>query len=86
MGDLSKDGKGEALTLQVRKIGNSVGVIFPKELLHRLRLKEGDTLHVVEQPDRDLKLTPYDPRHAEALEFARKAFQEYGDTFRELAK
>ena len=86
MGDIPKDLEGDALTLQVRKIGNSVGVIFPKELLHRLRLKEGDTLHVVEQSERNLKLTPYDPKHAKALALARKAFGEYGDTFRELAK
>jgi putative addiction module antidote len=86
MGQIPKELEGEALVLQVRKIGNSVGVIFPKELLNRLRLKEGDSLHVIEQPERNLKLTPYDPKHAQALALARKAFQDYGDTFRELAK
>ncbi|MGL4444884.1 MAG: AbrB/MazE/SpoVT family DNA-binding domain-containing protein, partial [Alsobacter sp.] len=38
------------VTLQVRKIGNSIGVILPKELLARLKLQEGDVLHVVEEP------------------------------------
>jgi putative addiction module antidote len=76
----------EGLVLQVRKIGNSIGLILPKELLARLRLQEGDKLHVVEQTERGLKLSPYDPKHAKAMEIARRAFREYADTFRALAK
>ncbi len=76
----------EGFVLQVRKIGNSTGVILPKELLQRLRLKEGDVLHVVEQSERGLKLTPYDPKHAKAMEIARRAFRDYADTFKALAK
>ncbi len=78
--------ESEGFVLQVRKIGNSIGVILPKELLQRLRLKEGDTLHVVEQSERGLKLTPYDPKHAKAMEIARRAFRDYADTFKALAK
>lgn len=73
-------------TLQVRRIGNSVGVIFPKELLARLRLKEGDKLYAVEQTERGLKLTPYDPKHARTMTIAREVMEEYRDTFRALAK
>ena len=58
----------EGYVLQVRKIGNSTGLILPKELLARLKLSEGDKLHVVEQTERGLKLTPYDPKHAKAME------------------
>ena len=76
----------EGATLQVRKIGNSVGLILPKELLARLKLKEGDTLHIVEQTERGLKLSPYDPKHAKAMEIARRAFRNYADTFKALAK
>lgn len=72
--------------LQIRRIGNSVGLILPKELLARLRLKEGDKLHIVEQTDRGLKLSPYDPKHAKAMEIARQAFRDYADTFKALAK
>ena len=43
--------------LQVKKIGNSVGLILPKDLLARLKLKEGDRLHVIEQTERGFKLT-----------------------------
>lgn len=76
----------EGFVLQVRKIGNSTGVILPKELLHRLRLKEGDALHVIEQSERGVKLSPYDPKHAKAMAIARKAFRDYADTFKALAK
>ena len=72
--------------LQVKKIGNSVGLILPKDLLARLKLKEGDRLHVIEQTERGFKLTPYDPKHAKAMKIARKVMEEYQDTFRALAK
>ena len=77
---------GEGVQLQVRRIGNSVGLILPKELLARLKLKEGDVLHVVEQTERGLKLTPYDPGHAKAMDIARRAMKKYADTFNALAK
>jgi putative addiction module antidote len=72
--------------LQIRKIGNSIGLILPKELLARLKLQEGDKLHVIEQPERGLKLTPYDPKHAEAMEIARRSFRKYADTYKALAE
>jgi putative addiction module antidote len=72
--------------LHVKKIGNSLGLILPKELLARLKLKEGDRLHVIEQTERGLKLTPYDPKHAKAMKIARRVMEEYQDTFRALAK
>jgi putative addiction module antidote len=76
----------DGAVLQVRRIGNSVGVILPKDLLARLNLKEGDKLHVIEQSERGLKLTPYDPKHARAIEIARRAFRTYANTFKALAK
>jgi putative addiction module antidote len=76
----------EGYVLQVKKIGNSVGLILPKDLLARLKLSEGDKLHVVEQTERGIKLSPYDPKHAKAMEFARRSFREYADTYKALAK
>src|SRR5882672_7655358 len=76
----------EGAVLQVRKIGNSIGLILPKELLARLKLKEGDKLHVVEQTERGLKLSPYDPKHAKAMDIARRSFRKYADTYKALAK
>jgi putative addiction module antidote len=86
MAEIEKPSESDGIVLRVRKIGNSVGVILPKELLARLRLKEGDKLHIVEQTERGLKLSPYDPHHAKAMEIARQAFRDYADTFKALAK
>jgi putative addiction module antidote len=76
----------EGYLLQIKKVGNSVGLILPKELLARLKLKEGDKLHVVEQTERGMKLSPYDPKHAKAMEIARRSFRKYADTYKALAK
>jgi putative addiction module antidote len=76
----------EGYLLQIKKIGNSLGLIFPKELLARLKLKEGDKLHIVEQTERGIKLSPYDPKHAKAMDIARRSFRKYADTYKALAK
>jgi len=82
----ARDAEVEGAVLQIRKIGNSVGLILPKELLARLKLKEGDKLYVVEQTERGIKLTPYDPKHAEAMDIARRSFRKYADTYKALAE
>jgi putative addiction module antidote len=76
----------EGYLLQIKKIGNSLGLILPKELLARLKLKEGDKFHIVEQTERGIKLSPYDPKHAKAMELARRSFRRYADTYKALAK
>jgi putative addiction module antidote len=76
----------EGYLLQIKKVGNSLGLVLPKELLARLKLKEGDKFHIVEQTERGIKLSPYDPRHAEAMEFARRSFRKYANTYKALAK
>ncbi len=76
----------EGFLLQIKKIGNSLGLILPKELLARLKLKEGDKFHIVEQTERGIKLSPYDPKHAKAMEIARRSFRKYADTYKALAK
>lgn len=76
----------EGYLLQIKKVGNSLGLILPKELLARLKLKEGDKFHIVEQTERGIKLTPYDPKHAEAMEIARRSFRKYADTYKALAE
>ena len=76
----------EGYVLHIKKIGNSTGLILPKELLARLKLGEGDKLHVVEQTERGIKLSPYDPKHAKAMAIARRSFRRYADAYRALAK
>jgi putative addiction module antidote len=72
-------------TLKLTQIGNSVGVILPKELLTRLRVEKGDTVFVTETTD-GVVLTPYDPSVAAQVEAGRQFMREYRDAFRELAK
>ena len=71
--------------LKLTQIGNSVGVILPKEVLARLKVEKGDTLYVSETPD-GVALTPYDPSFEAQLELGRDFMREYRDTFRALAK
>lgn len=86
MTELPREADIEGYLLRIKKIGNSVGLILPKELLARLKLKEGDKLHVIEQTERGIKLSPYDPKHAKAMEIARRSFRKYADTYKALAK
>ena len=71
--------------LKLTQIGNSIGVILPKEVLARLKLSKGDLLHVTDTPD-GLALTPYDPSFDDQLEIGREFMREFRDTFRALAK
>lgn len=72
-------------TLKLRAIGNSVGVVLPKELLAKLDLREGDTVHVVEQPG-GITLTRLSPAQEEQLRVGREVMRKYRNVLRELAK
>ena len=71
--------------LKLRAIGNSIGVLLPKEILARLKVGEGDTLHVVETKD-GIMLTPLDPAVAEQIRLGREVMHQYRDTLRALAQ
>lgn len=71
--------------LKLRKVGNSVGATFPAELLARLQVSEGDTLHVSSAPG-GIFLTPYDPKFEAQMTTARKIMRERRNVLRELAK
>lgn len=74
------------MKIEIKKIGNSMGVILPKELLARLGLKQGDTLFVTELADGGLRLVPHDPNFERGMEIARKVMSTYRNALRELAK
>ena len=74
------------MKLEIKKIGNSTGVILPKELLTRLGLKQGDEVFITELPDRAVKLSTYNPHHEKVMEIGREVLREYRETFKELAK
>lgn len=71
--------------LKLTQIGNSVGLILPKEELARLKLVKGDTLYVTETPN-GLTLTPYNPEIEAQIDAGREFMREFRDTFHELAK
>ena len=71
--------------LKLTQIGNSVGVILPKEVLARLKVEKGDTLFLTEASN-GVVLTPYDPEMEEQLELGREFMREFRDTFHQLAK
>jgi putative addiction module antidote len=73
-------------TLRVRKIGNSIGFILPKDTAARLDLKEGDRLFLVEQPGGGFVLTPHDPDFEKAMAVARRGMKRYRNALAELAK
>lgn len=72
-------------TLKVVAVGNSVGVILPKELAERLRVTKGDTLYATQTPD-GIQLTPYDPDFARQMELAEQVMREDRDALRKLAE
>jgi putative addiction module antidote len=71
--------------LKLTQIGNSVGVILPKEVLAKLKVEKGDTLYVTETPD-GVALSALDPSFEQQLEIGREFMREFRDTFRALAK
>ena len=76
----------EGVTLHIRKIGNSIGLILPKDFAARHDFKVDDALHVVEQPGGGVTLSPYDPAFAKAMHIARKGMKIYRNALAELAK
>jgi putative addiction module antidote len=74
------------LELKLRKVGNSVGVILPKEALAHLNVQEGDSLCVTEGPDGSLRLSATQTEVTRQMEVAQDLMNRYRNTLRELAK
>jgi len=72
-------------TIKIRAVGNSLGVVLPKELIARLRVSKGDKLFVQETVD-GIRLTPYDPEFQQQMEIAKMVMREDRDALRALAK
>ena len=73
------------MKLKITTVGNSAGVILPKELMARLRLEKGDELHALETPD-GIRLTTYDPVLAAQMEVAEQVMREDRQLLRKLAE
>ena len=71
--------------LKLKAVGNSTGVILPKEILAKLHVEKGDSLYVVETAN-GIELTPYDPEFEHQMDTARKIMKKRRAVLRELAK
>jgi putative addiction module antidote len=74
------------LELKVRKFGNSLGVVLPREVINRLRIGDGDRLFLIEGPDGTYQLTPYDPAFEQKMNKAEEIISRYRNTLHALAK
>jgi putative addiction module antidote len=74
-----------ATTTKVIAIGNSAGIILPKESLSRLNVRKGDSLYVQETPS-GLQISPYDAEFSAKMEVAGRLIRRYRDAFRKLAE
>lgn len=72
------------MQLKIIAVGNSAGVLLPKELLARLRVDKGDTLYVAETPD-GIRLMPHDPQLAAQMAVAEGVMREDRAVLRKLA-
>ena len=72
-------------TLKLTQIGNSVGVVLPKEALAQLKIDKGDTVFLTETPG-GFRLTAYDPVFEEQMLAARAIMKRRRNVLRELAK
>ena len=74
------------MKIEIKKIGNSDGLILPKELMQRLDLKRGQRLHIVELAGGGFQVLPYDPDFEKTMNLADEIMDEYRDTLAALAK
>ncbi len=74
-----------AASVRISAIGNSMGVILPKEVLSRLHLVKGDELFLAETPD-GIALSPYQPGFDAKIEVARRMMRQNRDALRKLAE
>lgn len=73
------------IPLKVTRIGNSLGVVLPKDAVARLKVEPGDALYLTESPD-GYRLTAYDPEFEKQMEIARDVMKRRRNVLRELAK
>jgi putative addiction module antidote len=73
------------LALKLAKIGNSTGIILPKEVLAKLNVEQGDTVYLTEAAD-GMRITPYDPDFERQMTLARRVAKKRRNALRELAK
>lgn len=74
------------IELKVRKVGNSLGIVLPREAVSRLDVEESSRLYLSEGPGGSYRLTPYDPEFERQMEIAEEGMRRYRNTLRALAE
>lgn len=75
-----------AIETKIRKIGNSLGIVLPKEALQALKAGEGDVLFLTEGAEGSLRVTPEKPGFQDIMKIAEEGMNRYRNALRELAK
>jgi putative addiction module antidote len=75
-----------AIKTKIRKIGNSYGIVLPKEALHVLKVKEGDAVYLTDSPGCALRMTSGSDTTSDMLKIAERGMSKYRNALRELAK
>jgi putative addiction module antidote len=74
------------IALKVRKVGNSLGLVLPKEVISRLRTGEGEDVFLLEGPNNTYRITPFDPAFEKKMAKAEEIMARYRNTLHVLAK
>jgi putative addiction module antidote len=74
------------LELKLRKVGNSVGLVLPKEALAHLNAGDGDALYLTDATDGGFRLTASNPEFARKMKAAESLSRRYRHALKELAK
>ena len=73
------------LKVKITTVGNSMGILLPKEALRKMKASKGDTLYLVENQD-GYSLTPYQQDFESQIEATEDIMKRYKNTLRKLAK
>jgi putative addiction module antidote len=71
--------------LKVTTVGNSVGLVLPKDILAKLRVSKGDSVFAIETPN-GIELTPYDPAIARQMDVAEGVMRKHRNVLKKLAE
>jgi putative addiction module antidote len=74
------------IALKLTQVGNSVGVVLPKEAIAKLGVEKGSVLYLTDAPGGEMRISAYNPEVAAQIEAGEAFMDEYRDTFRALAK
>lgn len=74
------------VALKIRKVGNSLGLVLPKEVISRLRTGEGQDVFLLEGPDNTYRITPFDPAFEKKMEKAEDVMARYRNALHVLCK